>query len=357
MSAHNVQPYIYHYVALFVSLLCMVTFFYARLFQSWAIVLIGPFVLGLSGISNIFYLTTLSYVIFTGVVMLLMVLLLPEPKSVIGLSSRMILILLLAWVGPYSVLALPVSVLVLLFFSTTPRHKLLLTWSILSVISYFFFVDGGMADPLAIIREPGYLTTFLTVLVDQILFIDLFGHVEGIYIVLSLILLSAFFYLFKNDTAFVRFSAILFIIVLLNLYLLFGSSKFGKFLYIMENYLFISHFFWLVFILLALDKLLMRYRQSALASIAVGSVLLAFVFIDNSTHPYRMRYPIRPGMGEYLKEIDFLEKNEAFLIENKMYVDSYADWVYPNVDRPYVYFGYDGPGKKKVDISKLRAIV
>ena len=353
----SIQPYIYLYLALVVSLLCVLIPFYFGLFRSWVILLVGPFVLCLSGMSNIFYLTTLSYVIFTGIVLLLILLLLPEPKSLVGLIGRMILISTLTWAGPYSALSVPVALLGLALFKTTRQHALLLVWSILGAIIYFLFVDSGTSDPLAIIRNPLYLTTFFTVFLDQILFLDLFGNIDGNRMILFIAILLLLLYLLMNDHAYVKLSLILFAVIILNLYLVFGSVKFGILRKVMDNYLFISYFFWLIFLLTTLDRLLLRFRQPVAVSILTGVVLLLFVYIDNQVHTDKWVYPTRPGMMAYLKDIEFLEANSGILVENKMYVEHFAALVKPNIKRPYVYFGYDGPGKKRTDISKFRAMV
>ena len=89
------------------------------IFKNKYIIFIAPFLLGLSGLNHIFYYVTLTYQIYILVILLLTLLFWEPIKNNVLNFLFFLLLSLLIWSGPYSVLTVPAAGCLILFFVIT----------------------------------------------------------------------------------------------------------------------------------------------------------------------------------------------------------------------------------------------
>ena len=145
------QPWLYQWTGLVLAVASVATVSFSGLVRNRVLLLVCPLALGLTGLNHLYYYNTLIYTMYTGVLMLLALLFYPPPQSVRSFVVQALLLALLPWSGPYSLLALPAALF--LFVCTANRtRRVLLAVTVLSTLAYFATVSGSTVQLVNLLR-------------------------------------------------------------------------------------------------------------------------------------------------------------------------------------------------------------
>ncbi len=290
-----------------VSIACAVTtsicLLFSGLFKTRWVLLVTPTVLGLAGMNHIFYYVTLTYQMYVVVVLLICLMLFRPPRSTVGLVLVGLLYALLIWSGPYSVLAVPAAVLFILLFKDT-RRSALMTWVIVCTLAYSFTADG--LARLSNLLYPTVVESMLRTLADKVVFL---GWIESIPLrVVVAAAVAAALYLLRRDAYFYRYSLILATVAAASMAPLFLSVKYAEYPDPYPCHVFIAQFFWLTWLLLACDRLLLAGRAPRLFPGVVVAGFLALVYADNRAVSYRGSAPSMTELRQFLEAVHAVEQ-------------------------------------------------
>jgi len=345
-----VQPWIYLFFSLLACMVTVISFSMTGLIRSKSVLFITPLVLGLSGINHFFYWSTVSYQIFTFILLLLTLLLYPPAQSRIGCYLRLALITFCTWSGPYSVLSVPVSLL-LLFTGYNRKNNYIFIWSLLNGLFYYYNVTATTGDILHLLLNIEWWRNLAYVLFKNIYLLDIIP----ISTASISILLSVYFLLFiknKKDKNYLKFSFIIFSITVLNIVIYFASSKYNP-EKIQPNHIVISRYFYLSWILISIDRLI--EKQKNVAHIALLIVTFCCLYIDYLHTADRWHERRMQDLPTFLSHVDYIEKKhkERLISENKYVVlrcaSSWGDYLHG----PEVKIGSSSWNAKHIDENHL----
>ncbi len=299
----RIQPGLYLIFAILTGITTAVNLIFSGLFKSRPILLIAPLVLGLTGMNHVFYYMTLIYQFYTTTLLLLCLLFFPLPRTKSGLVGMAALFTILPWSGPYSVLAIPVGILLLLFFRDRWKSFMIILM-ISSTLLYYTTVKGG-TTMFGNIFNRWVLSYYYHVLFKDIFFLGLLGEPTIVKSGIFLVCLAALFYLQRNDPAYIKLSFTMLVLIVAALAPYFLSKKIYH-LHLDACYLLISYFFWLVFLLYSLDIFFLR---SSLKQIPALFAFFFLVFVAFDNYPLeRKRIPIQEKMPAFLRTVYHYEK-------------------------------------------------
>ena len=274
-------------------------------FRNRWIAFVVPLVLGLSGMNHIFYYTTLTFQMYVSVLVLLGMMFLPASRGRLGLALRILIGVLLVFSGPYSVVAVPVGLMLLVLFQ--PSRQSFFWASMVFAGIVFLETSSGMVR-LQNALEPSVLERMGRVMVERVLFFD-WGIVEvstGIWIVGALIVLA--YLLLWNDASFRRIGTVFLAIVALAMAPLFLSWKFLLYSDPYDCHVLISQFFWLMFLLYAADRISERFGGLLKIAPIFAVLFVAFVGIDQVKSPNKRFYPPNPETIRFVERVKIAEE-------------------------------------------------
>ena len=312
---------------------------FSGLFKTRWVLLITPTVLGLAGMNHIFYYVTLTFQMYVVVVLLICLMLFRPPKSTVGLVLVGLLYALLIWSGPYSVLAVPTAVLFILLFKDTKR-SILMTWVIVCTLAYSSTADSLVR--LSNLQYPSVIENMLRTLVDKVVFL---GWIESnpVRVGVAAAVVAAL-YLLRRDAYFYRYSLILAAVAAASMAPLFLSVKYREYPDPYPCHVFIAQFFWLTWLLLACDRLLLAGRAPRWFPGVVVAGFLALVYADNRAVSYRGSTPPMTELKQYLVAVHAVEQ---LGLETR---NSYAYVRYPTTYfPPNVRVGSQRPDARRLD--------
>ncbi len=327
------QPGLYLIFAIIIGIATAINLIFSGLFQSRLILLIAPIVLGLTGMNHVFYYNTLVYQIYTAVALLLCLLFYPQSHTRSGLIGMSVLFCILPWCGPYSVLAVPAGFLLLLFFKGRMKSFLLVI-AIISTLLYYATLDGGTTK-LGYIFNNWIMSHYYKVLFENIFFLGLLGELTMVKAVIFLFCLLVLFYLKRKDPIYIKLSIVLLTLTVGALAPFFFSNKFPLYIHYPSCHLFISLFFWLVFLLYSLDQLVLRTGLKPVP-VLLGLFLLVIVAIDNYP-PERKRVEVIEEIPAFVDAIHHYE--QLNLKEQKVYIQLQSRELKHELFRPNVFIG------------------
>jgi hypothetical protein len=280
----RLQPLFYHLFSLGTGVSVAVCLACTGLVRSRAVLLVTPLALGLSGMNHIFYHVSLTFQMYNVVVLLLCLLFFPPPKTCAGTLGLALVAGLLIWSGPYSVVAVPAALLVLLLFPWD-RKAILCAWIVVCTLWYTTALEGGLIR-FQNILSPAVQEMILSTLFGRILLFDLVPAPLFLQVLLPLALITGLFFLLRRETTYLKLSLVLFAIIVLSLAPLFLSQKIMLYQRVYPCHIYIAQFFWVFYLLFSLDLVLRRQQthrafKGMLAALAVA----VFVFADNLRHP------------------------------------------------------------------------
>lgn len=347
----RIQPVAYLWIGNICAAITATLIFFTGFIRSKALLLMGPLILGLTGLNHIYYHITLIYVMYTGVLALIILLFFPPPRSAIGYFLQAFFFAVLPWCGPYSVLFLPVATLYIFFFHDKVKVQVILL-GCCSTLIYLLTVSGSTIR-LSHFTQPWVIKRYFQVLLEKVVFLQLFDYVPlyaGL-IVLAIILLL--FYFFRHQAFFIKASVVLFAAITISLSLFFLSIKFPLYLYTSDCHRVVSVFFWIVFLLFTSDKLITaagnQYRVVVLSIFLV--LFSGIVLRDNLKYPKRGWVEPVPDVYEFTKAVSFVESLQ--LKEKKQQVClTVANHPYPLL-AARVYVGYHGADRRELQLDDL----
>lgn len=291
------QPSVYLGLATIFAVVTVMILPCTGLLRNRYILLVAPFLLGLSGFNHIFYYITLTYQIYVFVILLICLLFWEPLKSNRASLLLFALLSLLVWSGPYSVLVVPFSLCFILFF----RGKtVLLTALSVVVVLYTLSVSNNMIL-LRNLWKPAIHEVWLGTLVDKVFLMGMGGGFTATKLGLCLGFFLLLLAIFRRDSFYLKIACLLLVLINSSLAALFLSKKYMISLRVLPCYLVIAQYFWLFFLLFTADRLLSLRKGLYHGGLAVALLALLFIYQDNSLHPDKRSFPTMPKLAEFLQ--------------------------------------------------------
>ena len=300
------QPWLYQWTGLVLAVASVATVSFSGLVRNRVLLLVCPLALGLTGLNHLYYYNTLIYTRYTGVLMLLALLFYPPPQSVRSFVVQALLLALLPWSGPYSLLALPAALF--LFVCTANRtRRVLLAVTVLSTLAYFATVSGSTVQLVNLLR-PWILVQYLQTVFDKIFFFDFTRHLPMWYGFLLLLAIAAVSWLLRRDREYLLQAAVMLGLVFASILLFFLSVKLGQYITTSDCHRVVASFFWMLFLVVTVDRLLGDRPLHSPWPLVCAGLLLTLVVFDNRRHPHKGWVPPVSGLAAYLETIRFYEQ-------------------------------------------------
>ncbi len=331
------QPDLYRYSSFILAVMAASCFSFSGLFRQPVMLLAVPSVLGLAGLNHIFFWNTITYQIFTAVVLVICLLFLPAPATKPRLILRLVLIAILIWSGPYSVMAVPVAFLLLLF-RVHLKNKWVYVWTIVCGLLYFAMLEQSTIQRYALFNEPDRLHHFYSVLFEKILLLDMFGESTSSKVALPIVLVVFFMWFFRKDHRYVKVSLVIFSLILGSLLLYFLTVKYKRF-EIQENHILLSYYFWLVFLLMCIDRFLEKLPKKKYIHIAVLIGLVLFVWRDNHLHTVKRYWSPMDEIPGFMTAVQYFESQKTTLAREGKYVIVSTEPRWPPLPGPTAIIG------------------
>ncbi len=297
----RVQPSVYVIVALLLSATAILLPSFTGIIQNKWLLFCLPFLLGLSGFNHIFYFTTITYQMYVVVLPLLILLLLPAPKYYITLVLQCLLAAVLIFSGPYSVVAVPASILLLLFFKRDVKKQILWVTVICTTVYYASF-SGGLAE-FGNLLEFSIVLKMISSMVFDVFFLRLASGNLWLFTSILLMFLTAVFYLLRTDRFFYCMGIVLLGIVCSAMAPFFLSSKFAVYHSPSKCHVFISQFFWLFFLVFTCERLLRNDLLNKRMAPSLVILFIGLIWYDNFKHQTKWSYNTNPEIKTFLNRI------------------------------------------------------
>lgn len=344
----RIQALGYQTVAMTLSVLVVILFSRSGLIKNKFLLLVTPLVLGLSGLNHLFYYTTITFQMYLLVLALLLVLLWEKQESLKTYAGFILLIPVLAWSGPYSVLAVPFAVLFMLFF----RGKdVLMIWTIIVVIVYTLSTTGSAGSTIMFehLFSERYQTLWFDTIVGDIFIMGLRGNVNIEKVLLLLAIFGPAVYVIRRDAFYLRILGILFAVIILSMAPLFLTNKYIFYRGVYPCHILIAQFSWLLFVLILLDRLLFKLQFKSQTVFGIIALLgsLSFVVVDNIKHPEKWKIEVQRNIPLFSKTVHEFEQLE--LEKNNQYALITADGI--GIFDPQVHVG-----SKEADATLVKKV-
>ena len=304
----RLQPYLYLWTGFAWGIIGACFFFGSGLIRSRPVLLMGPLLVGLVGFNHIFYYTTLIFVMYTCLIVLLTMLFYPVPKTRPATLVYLLLFIILPWAGPYSAVVVPAALLMLvLFWRELGRKRWLLLIVCCSSLAYYFSVQGDTTRIMRLTR-PEVILSYFASLLDRVIFFDLFGYVPLWWWLPVLSVLCTGLFLLRRDTAFIKNSIIMFAIIAGSFTLFYLSSKYPVYIQPKPCHRFISLVFWCIYLLYLADHLFQAYGEGRVGVLLFTLFLAVVILADNRTYIEERASEIIPDTGDYVAAIYRMEQ-------------------------------------------------
>lgn len=331
----RIQPTIYLVFALSMGVLTATSFFFSGLVQNRFMLLVTPLVLGLSGMNHIFYFTTLTFQMYNVVVLLLCLLFLPPPRSPFTLFVLCVTTTVLVWSGPYSVVALPVALVLLVFFHNREK-SFLFVYVIINLLIYTFSVKAGTIM-LSNIADKDVRNVAIQTLFERVFFLDLLGKMSSIKVGLFFLLIVSLFYYLRKNVFYMKISIAFFIIIIAALAPLFLSIKYLLYQQVFPCHIYVSQFFWLCFILFSVDQIIQKAQLKPAIQVSIAVLFCLVVLFDNIQHQEKGKIELMPQISDFVNTIYLIEQLE--LAQKNQYVIVQTNNLIPGFMPPMVRVG------------------
>lgn len=302
---------LYQWTGFIFGMVAAVILFFSGLIRSRTVLLLGPPLMGLTAMNHIYYYNTLIYIMYSGLAILLALLFFPLPKRASVKFLLMVIVIILPWAGPYSVVAIPTCLALLLFYREKKFKTFLLLAVLVSTTLYFLTVEGN-TTMLVHLKKWGVIKHYFEVLLEHVVFM---GHLRYRYIsnwqwipVLAVILVC--FYLLRHDQNYIKNSLIFFGIIMASLAIFFLSIKFPFYKFTSACHRFLSLYFWCFFLLYTADGLFVRYGCNRYARLVFAILLTTNIVHDNLRHPRKHTVEPITETREFLHEVQRFEQLE-----------------------------------------------
>lgn len=300
------QPHLYQWTGFVFGVLSAAAVSFSGLIRSRALLIISPLMLGLVGLNHLFYFNTLIYVMYTSVLIALVLLVYPPPQSKIAFLVQACALIILPWGGPYAVMVLPAVVLLALFEKNWSK-RLLFLFAFCSTLVYFTTV-GGNTTRLTNMLRPWVVETYFDTLLNKVITLDLLPMVPLGYwaVVAAVLLLLAV--LLRRDEEYLRASLVFLMLVFGSVALFYLSAKLPVYIRPKPCHLLTACFFWLVFVVVSVDRLFTAARTSGFWQGLAVLPFLALLAADTIRHPEKRWVEPVPLVNEFTQTIRHYEQ-------------------------------------------------
>ncbi|MCI5211715.1 MAG: hypothetical protein D3910_23700, partial [Candidatus Electrothrix sp. ATG2] len=321
----RIQPYLYLWTGFCWGICAASCFFCSGLIRSRAVLCIGPLLVGLVGMNHIFYYNTIIYIMYTCLAVLLVLLFYPAPKSIFTTFMLAIPFAIFPWAGPYSAVIIPVTLLMLLLFrQSLGKRQWLLLLSCCSAFAYYLTVQGGTSKIMRL-KKMWVIRAYFDSLLDRVIFFDLFFQVSPWFWLLFLCIVGGSFFHFRKDVVFIKNSILMLAIIFSSFTLFYLSSKLPAYLYPKPCHIFISLFFWCIYLLYVVDYFFQRYGENKMVVSVFSVTVCLIILFNNRKFPETYRVPLLPTTGEYVTTIHMLEQ-QRFETKNQYVIVKQANY-------------------------------
>jgi hypothetical protein len=253
---------------------------------------------------------------YTCVLILLLLLFIDYPQKAVTRIAFTLLFIVLPWAGPFSVLFLPAGIIYLLIF----REKYIpILFGLISTGIYLSFVTQGTIR-IENIKQSWVVAAYFNDLLAKVLLYGIFDKVSSIVWVLVLAGLSVIFYVLRKDYEYLKISFVFFSLIGGSLAMFFLSSKFPLYQVSKECHRLVSEFFWTLFIIVSLDRLirLSPKRKLSLTSLCC-TALICLATTINLKYKNRNWFEPFPEVIPFVNTVYYFE--QADLVKQKLYVN------------------------------------
>jgi hypothetical protein len=347
----RIQPYLYLWTGFCWGTCAACCFFRSGLIRSRTVLCIGPLLVGLVGLNHVFYYNTIVYIMYTCPAVLLALFFYPAPKSIFTTLLIGIAFAVFPWAGPYSAVIIPVSLLMLLlFWQSLGRKRWLLLLSCCSAFAYYLTVQGGTSKIMRL-KIMWVIRAYFDALLDRVIFFDFFPRVSPWFWLLFLFLVGGSFFHFRRDAVFIKNSVLMLAIIFGSFTLFYLSSKLPVYLHPKPCHIFISLFFWCIYLLYVVDCFFQRYGENKIAVSVFSAAVCLIILFNNRKFPETYRVAPLPTTGEYVATIHTLEQQD-FDEENKYVIVRQANYQH-YFCHPHVQVGSRKPDAQQILRSDL----
>lgn len=317
----------------------------------WSL-LFAPTVLGLSGIVHIFLWITFIFQMHVATLILLVLLFYPPPATKIGTALLALALALLIWSGPFSVVTIPLAVLLLVLRLYPDRKKtFLLGFTLVCAFLYYLTARGGTTQPGAFFVNPDMWQHYVVLFVEKILLLDVFGPYAHWKVAVVVGLVAALFRRLRKDLFYVRISVALLLTMVVAHTVYFLTVKYKPFTHrtIYEQ---IPLFFWYVYLILSLDRLAASLRIATPVLVSLWMLVMGIVYYDNRMHPDKREYPLMTNIPSFLAMVKEQEARRDELKARNQVVTVTTDgfWrTWTPMRGPVARIGSSGPHAELVE--------
>lgn len=295
----RLQPYMYAWIGTFFCTLVAMSLSFSGIFKNKYIIFIAPFFLGLTGLNHVFYYVTLTYQIYI-LVILMLTLLFWEPVKNKFLNLLFFLLLsLLIWSGPFSVLAVPFAFCFILLFKG--KTKLMLS---LVVVTFLYLSTVNESTIwLHNILDPNIRALWISLLVEKIFFLGLAGpsgNTKLLFAVCATLSIVAFF---RKDFFYLKIALMIFMLINGALGALLLSKKIVLYQRVLPCYLVIAQFLWVFFILFTVDRVLAKSKRLYHGGAIACLVFITVIMYDNYHNPSKWTSPEMASLPIFLDTV------------------------------------------------------
>lgn len=258
----------------FISIAAL-TMAYSGLFKSPLILLVAPLVLVLGAFSEPSMYLTLTGTLFSSTALLMAIAVRPAPRHNVKLIFYCLLIIVLAFSGPYSTQLFPMAIALLALNSSGKKSFILILMALMAIV-YIMSSTSGVVQ-FANVLDPSIRINYFNALVRLVFLLEVFPVVDYRFGLAIIALAVAVMVFFRQDRLFIKHCLIFLALCLISLMTYFISSKYQQYAgRIIAPHTVISQFCWLIFVLLCFDKLF-SYIQRPLIKSCVGLASMVFM--------------------------------------------------------------------------------
>ena len=300
----RIQPALYVVFAMFVSFCAVFLVSFSGIIRDRLLLFSMPFVLGLTGLNHIFYYVTLTFQMYVLIIVLLMIILLPAPKSWGTIILQCMLSAILVFSGPYSVVSIPVCLILCVFFNDKKKRFL---WGFIILSAMFYLSVSGGSARIDNVFQIAILEKMFQVMIRDVFFL---GLVEASILKLSVIVLlfvSVFFYMLRKKRLFLYLAISLLAVSVISLIPFFLSSKIEVYKNPYPCHLVISQFFWIVFVMYLIDTFIIEKKISYLFKCSMMVVLFSIVIYDNTINKQKSNVKTNVNIRSFTNKIKHAE--------------------------------------------------
>jgi hypothetical protein len=239
----------------------------------------------------------------------------------------MVLLILLVFSGPYSILAIPFAAGLLLFFGD--RRDVLVRIIVIAVaLVYLMTMKGGTARPDFIIN-PIVLNDMYQALLGKVLLLGFIESPQPLHMIAVLCFVSYFLWLHRGDRVYVKLSVLMLGLVLAGVGTFYLSLKYVLYGRPNAAHLMMPTYFWAAFLVLTAERTARRYPRRLPGRLLIPAVLASIMVWSHIEQPEKRRFDREPETQAYLDAIETVEqlgledRNKYVIMRGKGGLESY----------------------------------